>query len=213
MYDLVGWIFSVTGTTPASVTRENYYYPLAGLYSIFCRRLIGEVTNEPQMVQLSFFTQTVSGASTGRIVIGATLDELPNKIKEPARVRRAQILVNFSIIRQEEVQSSNVQQPRGSRGQKFGHCAETFPFLFLNSWVRGLYSWKKQLMTCCRIKSQVNWTAAAGFAVQTTTAISDDEHAEEQFSLDALRNSLINPCGNCRVLIERMKLTMSNFEV
>ena len=133
MYDLVGWIFSVTGTTPASATRENYYYPLAGLYSIFCRQLIGEVTNEPQMVQLSFFTQMVSGASTGRIVIGATLDELPNKIKEPARVRRAQILVNFSIIRQEEVQSSNVQQPRGSRGQKFGHCAETFPFLFLNS--------------------------------------------------------------------------------
>jgi len=35
MYDLVGWIFSVTGTTPAGATRENYYYPLAGLYSIF----------------------------------------------------------------------------------------------------------------------------------------------------------------------------------
>jgi len=39
LFDLVGWIFSVTGQIPKDATAANYYYPLVILYCQWCRTL------------------------------------------------------------------------------------------------------------------------------------------------------------------------------
>ena len=42
LFNLVGWIFSVAGTSPEGAGRSNYYYPLAALYHRVCCLACGE---------------------------------------------------------------------------------------------------------------------------------------------------------------------------
>lgn len=130
MYDIVGWLFSVSGTAPSGATRSNYYYPLFGLYYIFCQRLIGNDRKVPEMVQMTYFKHTEFDKTTYRVVLGANLDSPKTARKEVARKNRFQKLVVDGFCTNAEIDISHVPGPLG---QKFGHCAETFPCLFTKS--------------------------------------------------------------------------------
>lgn len=126
--DLVGWIISVSGPAPSDAERETYYYPLCGLYAYFCRTLLGIKKREPQMIQLTYFQQ----GTTKRAVLGANLDKPPNDVKDRIqRARNAQMVTAGLIVPN---QASGVDQAGGAAPQKYGHCAETFCFLFVKSW-------------------------------------------------------------------------------
>lgn len=126
-FDLIGWLFSVSGASPEGANRDNYYYPLVALYTMFCRRVSSTKKKEPQMVQITWFTQ---GTKT-RVALGANLDKPAPVTKTAARVRRRDQMVNLTLITIAEQDTSFVGDPNGSQGQLFGHCAETFPFIYI----------------------------------------------------------------------------------
>ncbi|KIJ67983.1 hypothetical protein HYDPIDRAFT_107544 [Hydnomerulius pinastri MD-312] len=121
-YDLVGWIFSVTGPTPANSTVTNYFYPLTALYCHFCTMIATGKAKIPQMVQITWFTQ----AGVGRVNLGCNLDKV--NTKNAVRQRRAQRLVDENL-------ADNIDQTYSDSAlpNRAGHCAETFPILFIRS--------------------------------------------------------------------------------
>ena len=141
LFDLVGWIFSVAGTSPAGADRSNYYYPLIALYCMFIRRLCpnprqrNDMNGEPQMVQATWFTQS----NVVRVVLGANLDKPGRQRKDAARVRRAQRMVSINWLTAQErdtltlVRTATTPPGQARLPQLFGHCAESLPFLYIQS--------------------------------------------------------------------------------
>ncbi|KAF8890631.1 hypothetical protein BD779DRAFT_1516138 [Infundibulicybe gibba] len=195
LYDIVGWIFSVVGASPTSATKANYYYPLLALYCIICRRLINNTGKEPHMAQLTYFKQTVGTVVKWRVVLGTVLDRPKLARKEVARKNRFALLQTASLVQATEIDTSNVLQPNGAEAQKFGHCAETFPFLWYTA-----------------VKAQVDKPGVSGFSFLFTQAIAAEVGAEAQYKAPA-GQVLQDPCLNCQTLIGRMGLTLANFLV
>ena len=143
LFDLIGWIFSVAGASPAGADRSNYYYPLLSLYCMFIRRLCPnprknwDRDGEPQMVQITWFAQ---GAVT-RAALGANLDKPGRAQKDAARVRRAQRMVTIGWLTAQErdtltyVRTASVPAGQPSLAQLFGHCAESMPFMYIQTCV------------------------------------------------------------------------------
>ncbi|KAG2038183.1 hypothetical protein BDR03DRAFT_1010114 [Suillus americanus] len=125
LFDLVGWIFSVTGRILEGATAANYYYPLVILYSKWCRTLCSK-RREPQMVQITWFTQ----GGTKRVCIGGNLDKPAQARKDAARIIRFERLLQDELAEEGERNESYVGD---TSGQFIGHCAETFPALFIKS--------------------------------------------------------------------------------
>lgn len=124
LLDLVGWIISVASPVPSTAKRDNYYYPLCGLYAYFCRTLIGSKKREPKMIQLTFFQH----GTTKRVVLGANLDNLRSDVKTKFQEERKKQMDDAGLSVQ-----PNVKQPSNSAPQLLGHCAETFSFMFAKS--------------------------------------------------------------------------------
>ncbi|KAF7790371.1 hypothetical protein EIP86_001326 [Pleurotus ostreatoroseus] len=148
VFDLIGWLFSVCGDTPAGATRSNFYYPLIALFSVFTRLAAGDGNDEPQMVEAAWFTQDVAGQPVTRVVIGANLDDNVGERraeKDITRVARAQMMIDVGMMQADWIDESFVSAPTSSGGggggggkrralaQLFGHCAEALPFLYLES--------------------------------------------------------------------------------
>ena len=130
VFDLIGWIFSVSGPSPPRAGRSNYYYPLIALYCVFCRKAAPKIENEPKMVQITWFAQN----RTPRLCIGANLDKPGFAIKDAARKRRGQYMVDARWLTSQERDTwTNVPLPSGSLPQLAGHCAESLPFLYIQS--------------------------------------------------------------------------------
>ncbi|KAF8637233.1 hypothetical protein AX17_002964 [Amanita inopinata Kibby_2008] len=188
LYDIVGWIFSVTGTTPANSNNQNYYWPLGALYFVFCRRLIANEDKEPHIIQLTYFAQA-NGVQ--RVAVGATLDRPKQKRKEVARLNRAKRMIKDSFITEAEINVSYVLNPDGSELQKFGHCGESFPCMFIKS-----------------LPSNVS--AARGFAAKAHLAFLETGglYDETKFVKE-----LENPCENCKILIRKAGMNPDHFLV
>lgn len=65
------------------------------------------------------------------LVVGGNLDNLKPARKTPVRNRRADQMMTGNLIHEGDRDRSYVNDAEGTGGQLFGHCAETFPFLFL----------------------------------------------------------------------------------
>lgn len=110
---------------------------------MFIRRLcpnprkLWDKDGEPQMVQITWFSQ---GAVT-RVAVGANLDKPGRAQKDAARVRRAQRMVTIGwLTAQERDNLTFVQAPSAPAGQPrlpqlFGHCAESMPFMYIQTYV------------------------------------------------------------------------------
>lgn len=136
LFDLIGWLFSVAGTSPDHASRSNYYYPLVALYAQFCLLACDSNKRAPQIVQLTWFTQ---GDKT-RAVLGANLDKpKPTTVKDNARSRRVDELIARTLVQEAERNTSYVVtvSATGQRryGQLFGHCCETWPWIYMKSYV------------------------------------------------------------------------------
>ncbi|KAH7928660.1 hypothetical protein BV22DRAFT_184460 [Leucogyrophana mollusca] len=195
IFDLIGWMFSVTGTSPDKANRNNYYYPLAALYCVFWRRLTEKTTinpplqHDPSMVQMTWFTQ---GGKT-RICISSTLDGINRDLKDSknaARLRRQDELIKFTLIPKEYKNKSLVESPNP---QLFGHCAETTPFLFIKSIVKEV-------------------TAAEGFALKPKLILPDRYKEEYKYARLDYR-VLRPPCENCSYLVTTgLGFKLKNFD-
>ncbi|CCM01672.1 uncharacterized protein FIBRA_03735 [Fibroporia radiculosa] len=186
LFDLVGWIFSVTGTTPAGATVDNYFYPLAVLYAKFCR-VLSSSQKQPQVLQMTWFTQ----AGVGRVSLGAVLDRPPAALKESARVRRANRLVAENMAT--DIHECHIA---GATPQIVGHCAETFPFLFVQS-----------------IHAQVDLHNARGLSARPYKII-DPSRGPDMFvvPVPGVRNQfLLDRCPNCLQIINRMGMDQAKF--
>ncbi|KAG2038186.1 hypothetical protein BDR03DRAFT_1010118 [Suillus americanus] len=188
LFDLVGWIFSVTGETAKDATAANYYYPLVILYCQWCRTLCANVKKEPQMVQITWFTQ----GSTKRVCIGSNLDQPKAARKEVARTKRFDRLLKDKLAEEDERLKSYV----GDGGQFIGHCAETFPVLFIKS-----------------LGNKVTLADTRGVAVKPFEALM----AANKFVIPdkKVRKDLLqDPCNNCKVVLPRLgNINLDNFSI
>ncbi|KAG2038180.1 hypothetical protein BDR03DRAFT_999527 [Suillus americanus] len=194
LFDLVGWIFSVTGQIPEDATAANYYYPLVILYCQWCRTLCANEEKEPQMVQITWFIQGLEG--TKRVCIGSALDRPGPGRKNAARINRFEKLLQYELAEEGERHESYV----GDGGQLIGHCAETFPVLFIHS-----------------LGNQVALADVRGVAVKPFSALND--RLPNKFHIPntvVLRDELLaDPCRNCKVVLPRLgnDLNLDNFSV
>lgn len=191
LYDLVGWIFSVTGNTPADATAANYYYPLIVLYCQWCRTLCGKVEKEPQMVQITWFPQ----GSAIRVCIGGNLDRPKKLRKDIARMNRFGMLLAHGLAQEDEVEKRYTDDG----GQLIGHCAETFPMLFIKS-----------------LKDKVTLPDVRGVAVKPFEALG--EGVANKFAVPdtvPLRQQLLeDPCKNCKVVLPRLgSINLDHFNI
>ncbi|KAG1780734.1 hypothetical protein EV702DRAFT_1080415 [Suillus placidus] len=190
LYDLVGWIFSVTGKTPDDATPANFYYPLVILYTQWCRTLCANENKEPQMVQITWFPQE----SIKRVCLGSNLDRPKGARKEAARTKRFDRLVKDGLAKEDERLKSYVDEG----GQLIGHCAETFPMLFIKS-----------------LGNKVTMKDVKGVAVKPFAALA----VLDKFAVpntDTLRKELLeDPCGNCKVVLPRLgtNINLDNFSI
>ena len=142
LYDIVGWIFSVVGHVPSGATRENYYYPLMMIAYHFCRKLVpnkelllpngrpitrgvADVWSVIWFNQINNNNQLVT-----RVVLGASLDNPTLNVKRDTKNFRKERLKDANIF-QEGITAP--LQAAAPPGQDFGHCAETYPLLFICS--------------------------------------------------------------------------------
>ncbi|KAG1720008.1 hypothetical protein EDB19DRAFT_1779732 [Suillus lakei] len=182
VFDLVGFIFSVTGGIAADATPANYYYPLVILYCKWCRTLAGDnAGKEPGMVQITWFTQ----GETKRVCLGGNLDKPKNVRKEAARIRRFDMLVSNGLALGSEKNTSYVDVG----GQLIGHCAETFPVLFIQ--------WLRDQLTLKEIRGvAVKPFKVLDDAVTDKFAVPDTDQKREEL--------LADPCDNCQKVIPRV---------
>ncbi|KAG1780744.1 hypothetical protein EV702DRAFT_1080530 [Suillus placidus] len=191
LFDLVGWIFSVTGKTPDDATPANYYYPLVILYSQWCRTLCAKIEKEPQMVQITWFPQE----SIKRVCLGSNLDRPKKLRKDAARLKRFTMLHTDGLAEEAEL----VDHYTGDGGQLIGHCAETFPMLFVKS-----------------LGNTVTMTDVKGVAVKPFAALADG--LPDKFAVPnthELRTTLLeDPCDNCKVVLPRLgHINLDNFSI
>ena len=142
LYDIVGWIFSVVGTAPSGAKRDNYYYPLVMIASVFCRKLVPDIKYQtsdgqtltkgaPDVWMAMWFEQKVNNKLVTRVVLGATLDRPTSSIKNSTKEFRKNLLKDAEILG-DTTAPVKLKNP-SNRGQDFGHCAESYPLLFIRS--------------------------------------------------------------------------------
>jgi len=194
IFELVGWIFSVTGFSPPNANRNNYYYPIAALYCVFWRRLTENSTidppikHDPNMVQMTWFKV----GSDWRICISSTLDGIGLKpYKDAAQLRRQDVLIASGLLPQSMKNKSLVPTPNP---QMFGHCAETIPWLYIKS-----------------ILKSVSATSAEGFAVKPKLFL-PDKYQEAYVYARLDYRVLRPPCENCAYLPPKLGFKAPNFE-
>ena len=136
LYDILGWIFSVVGNVPVVpvATRENYYYPLMMIARVFSAKLISN-TKAPDVWMVMWFKQMVNDKQVTRVVLGATLDDPLRNVKEETKDFRKDVMKKAHVLfwRDGTPAPMQDQEPRGVVGQDFGHCAESYPLLFICS--------------------------------------------------------------------------------
>ncbi|KAG1818749.1 uncharacterized protein BJ212DRAFT_108258 [Suillus subaureus] len=191
LFDLVGWIFSVTGQTPNNATSANYYYPLVILYCQWCRTLCANEKKEPQMVQITWFPE----GSTKRVCLGSNLDKPKRTRKDAARIKRFDRLLKDNLAKEDEREKSYV----GDGGQLIGHCAESFPALFIKS-----------------LGNKVTLADVRGVAVKPFKALSSE--VANKFAVpdtEARKELLEDPCNNCKVVLPRLgsHINLDNFSI
>jgi hypothetical protein len=149
LYDIIGWIFPVVGNVSDMATRGNYYYPLIMIAHVFSTKLVPDTTipqrkgqppkemasKAPELWMVMWFEQIVNNRRVKRVVLGATLDDPPQNVKNDTKDFRKNLLKEKGILvwRDGEPLPAQIWAARGITGQDFGNCGETYPLLFICS--------------------------------------------------------------------------------
>ena len=113
---------------------------------VFSKKLVPDVTFQPRngnpivksapdVWMVMWFKQMVNVKQVTRVVLGATLDAPPQVVKEATKDFRKEVLKKAQVLfwRDDKLPPAQVQEPSGVVGQDFGHCAESYPLLFICS--------------------------------------------------------------------------------
>ena len=131
LYDIVAWIFSVVGNVPDQAKRETYYYPLMMIASVFCQKLISK-NKTAEVWSVMWFKQTVNNRQVTRVILGANLDNPAKNLKVDTKNFRKDVLRNAQVLLWDGLPPAQTEEPSGVVvGADFGHCAETYPLLFI----------------------------------------------------------------------------------
>ena len=137
----------MVGDVPNGATAENYYYALMMIGYVFCTKLIYATTSQckgqpprdipskaPQIWSVMWFEQMVNNELVKRVVLGANLDE-PGKIqKHNAKDFRKSLLKKGGLLVWDDDDDTRAPaQQAVASAQDFGHCAESYPLLFIFS--------------------------------------------------------------------------------
>ncbi|KAI1308589.1 hypothetical protein F5Y03DRAFT_383394 [Xylaria venustula] len=146
-YDLLGFFISVLGPAPTEATKNNYFLPLCAVYARWCSRIAGRVQRGWEWKNrgagegdwLLMFNATLrpdliyfflGSSSAGDDWHEAQVSQRRN------RVQRQQFDTVFASLqiklfeRDTYGQKSSPVQEKNSKGQCYGNCAETYPFLY-----------------------------------------------------------------------------------
>ncbi|KAF8627117.1 hypothetical protein AX15_004531 [Amanita polypyramis BW_CC] len=208
VFDVVGWVLSVVGygipddpNNPKNLetNKENYFYPLLALFAVMCRTLVGSRGKEPTMVQVTWFMK----GGVWLVALGANLDAPTSVLKprkEDAQVCRARTMfdrvvidahtffdINFPMFR---LQLSIFQ---GIKGQVLGHCAETLPYMFVQSFMPSFTSVNKSTIGGLAVVPKLLLGSAT-----TYDMIKNNFKPVQSDSKSAMQD----PCSNCIKVIK-----------
>jgi len=205
VYDLLGYLLSVIGPAPVEATRENYYIPLLAAYSKQCSEFAGNIKRAPYMTQITYFDKLaeetpallsidvpddLSKAPDLNTALGASIGG-PPQIKRAVQEARYTFIQTYSGV---TLPGPDVSLIDGiPKGQRFGHCAETYPLTLLLSGRK----MDPGLVACF-----------SGLALETE-AVQD----MSDYKLEALLEHMRNPCQNCQHLIKLYQGDPSKFMV
>jgi len=199
IFDIMAWVFSIGCTPPASADiRTEFYYPLAAVYCKFCLafRVIKRL---PTMMSVMYFR--VAKDDT-RALFGAVLDSPGEDLKKDLQENRRLQMVRENLVQRQEDQAPQASRYPNQVGQKFGHCAETFPFMFF----------KRAQNHGLRIERG----AVKGFAVSPVAYLKSragEENDNNVYHPGRLKDALFTPCYNCEeVIISRLGLYLPYFQ-
>lgn len=144
LFDLMGWVFSVAGTIPRDAEPANFYLPLTALFAHFC--LVQHPHFIPETVHATWFTQN----GVKRMVLGASLllpsilqYESPTAVSNTRdRFDHLSIMYEYEVLRRDRksqlqrilqlMDAGLIDVVRG-RFERYGRCAETWPWVYINS--------------------------------------------------------------------------------
>ncbi|KAL8789007.1 MAG: hypothetical protein Q9195_007027 [Heterodermia aff. obscurata] len=135
VFDMLGWLLSVTNIPADSAQPRTWYLQLLALYAKWCIVLAGNQSGIPPMVHISWFP----GAKSQKVVLlGSTIGRIPElNWAEPAPKtasfkamtiinERQRYMADAGFVPQ---QGQEVDIRRAVNGKGFGICAETFFYL------------------------------------------------------------------------------------
>ena len=132
VFDMLGWLLSVTNIPAAGAEPRTWYLQLLTLYARWCIVLAGNKDGIPPMVHISWFP----GAKSPKVVLlGSTIGKIPDITRGPKTASfKAMTIINerqrymteagFVSQKGQEVDIKNAVDGKG-----FGICAETFFYL------------------------------------------------------------------------------------
>jgi hypothetical protein len=133
-YDLLGLFLSFMGPAPDRATKRNFYLPMTAVYGRWCRQIAGRdyaggVGDIPYMFQCTWRTGPPTWFCLGSSLAGYRWDRNLTGTWETVLRRARFALIDPVPLIQLGYNFDNSPMIREfERGQRFGNCAETYPF-------------------------------------------------------------------------------------
>lgn len=222
-YDLLGLFLSLLGPAPDGANKNNFYLPLTAVYARWCSRIAGrpfpnwkwKIPNReqgqgdfPAVFQCTWHT-TVNeetkqrsghyflGASTAGDKFPKTPEGLPGPWREKVQEARFTMLFNcqnVTMVQQDDFINKTAPNQRPDNPNRnmvpWGNCAETYPFATMFFGEKK----KNELMEGLALKRDF---------------MKEGEHPEYNPSITS--GQVIDPCANCKKLIENAGGKVANF--
>ncbi|KAF4958795.1 hypothetical protein FGADI_2139 [Fusarium gaditjirri] len=225
-FDLLGLFLSLLGPAPSTANKNNFYLPLTAVYGRWCARIAGqpdrgwkkwrpEFRGEgtlPFVFQCTWHVEVDHSTKQhwGRYFLGASTagDKWDTNPKSPTftgswreRVQEARFNMLFKCQKIGMVMVDDFSAKRAPNMNianrsmvPFGNCGETYPFA----------------MIFLKEKSK-NLPSMSGLALQKRFMEKEEYGDYDEFSDSPIWKSLMAPCANCMVLIQRAGANNSQF--
>jgi hypothetical protein len=201
-------------TDAKQLTAKNYSLPLVFLYGNWCYELAAGDDFQPSVVQITWGTS--ADGKTFYPFLGASCAGFAwtktNSWRDKAQDKRWEYI--NPILQppyKGKPHSSPLRNPEDLKegGQRYGNCAETYPFLYILSYVNTNSRAMERLTNVYRrVPAYVH--KCYGIAVDISAiAVQDSAYTKEQAekNWEDHKGILIPPCDNCSLILDWYGLT------
>ncbi|EWZ34008.1 hypothetical protein FOZG_13690 [Fusarium oxysporum Fo47] len=241
-YDLLGLFLSKLGPAQAGSTKQNFFLPLTAMYMHWCRTIAGREAPDPVgpggnprgVGNSSFYYNCTWDDNSKAFFLGASLAgfnwrrnvgqwELGRPAREFDREPLNRLGLKFSryalltdnyhpLGLKYDFDRSPVILERNPTGQRFGNCAETYPFMNMLGYRHNRAQGPEEMARYHGLALKYDYL---GDPADLAMPYSYNRIIEQLRGQDRKaypnRRYLGQPCENCRYLIRRAQANVFNF--